>query len=517
MTYLFSSNSVITNEVEIKNESGNAISTRMFSNGNFVSASNPFPVTLGSDSITITGNVNVSSVVQVNSTPEQPVHNHITEIGNSGIITVPYMPIGGNVSITAMPTVNIGNILEVVIKNDNTDAFGRSRISEPFTLGDYKHLYGLDPNFIDYAVNGGAVAFQTNKACARLSTTSNTSSRIVHQTKFYHHYMPGKSQVILSSFNFYSATANVTKRAGYFDDSNGIFLEQIGNGTLSFVVRSFVSGAPVERRIAQSNWTNDRCNGTGPSGFNIDITKTQLWWCDFQWLGVGRVRCGFVHNGEYVFAHEFDNSNNLDTVYMSNPNLPVRCEILNTGTTAGAYFDQICSTVISEGGYVEAGQDWAVTNTPRTLTSGQTLPIMAIRLKNTFKTYPNRILVRMGNLQVFSSGENIKWILVKLPDSSQLTETTWTSVNTDSAVEYNVDATAFTGGDEIDNGFVAASTQGSQRSGGSPGQNMPSSAKKNYIVQNYDSTNSEIYVLVATNLGSSSTTVGVGMQWREIY
>jgi hypothetical protein len=123
----------------------------------------------------------------------------------------------------------------------------------------------------------------------------------------------------------------------------------------------------------------------------------------------------------------------------------------------------------------------------------------------------------MGNLNMFSDGENIKWRLIKLLDSSQLTETTWISVDDDSGVEYNVDCTAFTDGDEIDNGWVGASTQGSQKAGGSPGSNLPSSAKKNYIVQNYDSTNSEIYVVVASNLGAQSTNVGVGMQWREIY
>ena len=402
-------------------------------------------------------------------------------------------------------------------ENQNTDAFNRTRTSEPYTLGDYKHLYGLDPNFIDYTVNGGTVAFQENKACARLTTTSNVNSRVVHQTKFYHHYMPGKSQLILSSFNFYAATANVTKRTGYFDDDNGIYLEQAGDGTLSWVIRSYVSGTVTERRVPQSQWNNDKCDGTGVSTFNIDMSKTQLMWIDFQWLGVGRVRVGFSHNGEDVFAHEFLNSNNLSTVYISNPNLPVRCEILNTGTTTGAYFDQICSTVMSEGGYVEAGTDWAVTNTPRLLAAGATLPVMAIRLKTAFRTYKNRMIVRMGNLSVFSDGENIKWRLIKLPNTSQLTETTWTAVDDDSGVEYNVDATAFTDGDEIDNGWVSASTQGSQKIGGSPGSNLPSAAKKNYLVQNYGSTDSEIYVVVVTNVGSQPTNIGVGMQWREIY
>jgi len=399
----------------------------------------------------------------------------------------------------------------------NVDAFGRGRTSEPFTLGDYKHLYGLDPNFIDYTVNGGTLTFQPNQACARLATTSNSSSRVVHQSKFYHHYMPGKSQIILSSFNFYNAVTNVTKRTGYFDDKDGIYLEQTGNGTLNIVLRSYVTGTPTERRISQSQWSNDKCDGTGVSAFNLDITKTQLFWIDFQWLGVGRVRCGFVHDGQYVIAHEFLNSNNLATVYMSNPNLPIRCEIVNTGTTTGGYFDQICSTVMSEGGYVEAGIDWGITNTPRLLTAGTTSPIMAIRLKNTFRTYSNRMIVRMGNLNMFSDGENIKWRLLKLPNSSFLTETTWNSVDDDSGIEYNTDCTAFSDGDELDNGWVGASTQGSQKAGGSPASNIPSSAKKNYIVQNYDSTDSEIYLVVATNLGAQNTNVGVGMQWREIY
>lgn len=338
--------------------------------------------------------------------------------------------------------------------------------------------------------------------------------------------MPGKSQLILSSFNMYDHVDGVYKRTGYFDDDNGIYFQSnavdVQPGVLQFVIRSKASGGVVaERKVSQADWNHDKCDGTGASGFNLDLDKTQLIFIDFQWLGVGRVRCGFVHNGEYVIAHEFYNSNVLDRVYMSTPNLPIRCEMINTvyqGPNPNlTYMDQICSTVISEGGYVEAGQDWAQANTPRTLTSGQTLPIMSIRLKTTLRGYPNRSIVRMGNVNVFSSGENIKWQLVKLSGTAQLTETTWTDVDTDSGVQYNVDATAYSNGAVIDAGWVGASTQGSQKAGGAPGAQQPSSAKKNYIVQNFDCTDSEIYVLVATNLGTQSTNVGVSMQWREIY
>ncbi len=409
-------------------------------------------------------------------------------------------------------------VLRTTLKVGQTDAFGRIRMSSPFTLGDYKHLYGLDPNFIDYTVNGGTVAFQPNKACARLTTSNNSSSRVVHQTKFYHHYMPGKSQQILSSFNFYAATPNVTKRTGYFDDNNGIYFEQAGDGTLSWVIRSYTSGAPQEVRKTQNEWNIDSCDGQGGSLFTIDINKTQLAFIEFQWLGVGSVTVGFVHDGAYIPCHIFHHSNNLSTVYMSTPNLPVRCEILNTGTTTGAYFDQICSTVASEGGYVEAGQDWGVTSpTLRTIASGATLPILAIRLKNSFRTYANRMIVRMGNLKMFSDGDSIKWRLLKLPNNTYLDDTTWTDVDDDSGVQYCADMTTWTDGDELDNGWVGASTQGSQKAGGAPPANQPSEAKKNFIVQNYDSTNSEIYMVVATNIGAQSTNVGAGFQWREIY
>jgi hypothetical protein len=408
-----------------------------------------------------------------------------------------------------------------LFKEPTVDAFGRQLVTTPYTLGDYKHLYGIDSNFIEYATNGATIEYKANQACARLTTTTDPSSRMVHQSKFYHHYMPGKSQLILSSFNFYSAVPNVTKRTGYFDDNNGIYFEQAGDGTLSFVIRSYVSGSAVETRITQTNWNRNKCNGVGPNAFTLDITKTQLIFIDFQWLGVGRVKVGFVHDGEYVLAHAFNHSNELPTVYMSTPNLPIRCEIVNTGATTGAYMDQICSTVMSEGGYVEAGTDWAVTTpTLRTLAAGATLPILAIRLKNAYKTYANRIIVRLGQVNVLSTGANIKYRIIKLPAVAQLTVGgSWVSVDNDSGVEYMAGATAFTDGDEMGSGFVTASSQNAiQAQGGAPTPSMPSAAKKNYIVQNFGSTDSEIYAVVATNIhANDSTTVGVAMQWREIY
>jgi hypothetical protein len=282
-----------------------------------------------------------------------------------------------------------------------------------------------------------------------------------------------------------------------------------------------------KRRVPQSEWNVDPCDGTGPSGFKLDITKTHLCWIDFQWLGVGRVRCGFVHNGALITAHEYYHSNILPTVYMSNPNLPVRCEIRNTGTTPGGAFDQICASVMSEGGYVESGIDWSVFSTNRaTPTPGQTrFPLIAIRLKNTFQGYPNRLSVRPLSLGLFAKTEPIVYEVVKLTSTASLSTTApgglvWTSANDNSGVEYCVNATGFTAADvdRFASGYVPS---GSSQNSLSPVATGPlTAAKKNIISQNIDSTDSEVFVVIVSTIfaGNQLTAdVACAIQWREIY
>jgi hypothetical protein len=492
-----------TSTVNINSMPSITISTITFSNTSIAITNFPTTSTVyqGTTPWNITGTVAISSL------PEVEIKN---DSGNP-------IPVSGNITATI-----VGTVTSTVV-DGAADAFGRLRVSEAFTLGDYKHTYGIDPNFRDTLSNGGTVTHITNQAAARLATTNNASSRAIHQTKMYHNYMPGKSQLIKSTINFYGATTNVTKRTGYYDDLNGIYFEQTGTGELAFVIRTDTSGTASDaRRAIQSSWNKDRCDGTGPSGFNLDITKTQIFFTDFQWLGVGRVRCGFVHDGQTIVAHEFYNSNNLPTVYMSNPNLPIRCEILNTGATAGAFFDQICSTVVSEGGYVESGIDFSVdsgqTSQSITVANGM-YPIVAIRLKNTFRGYPNRVVVRSGNINVYAEEYPAYWALFKLSDLSAITlsSSTWTSASADSAVEYNLTATAFTGGDRIDGGIVGTTSPGGSAKGtGTAPVNQPSNAKKNFIAQNQGSTNSEIYVVCGKAIGGTSK-LWVDFQWREIY
>jgi hypothetical protein len=408
----------------------------------------------------------------------------------------------------------------------NNDSFGKIRVSNPFTLADYSHVFGESPELISVTAGAGSsIVTISNEASIRLSVGTTNGAYAIHQSRMYHHYMPGKSQYILESFCFGATTSSGSvKRIGYYDDRDGIFFQQDGVGNLSFVQRSFVTGTASDLTFTQSSWNKDKCDGSGNSGFNLDISKTQLVFFDYQWLGVGRVRCGFVHDGESVIAHEIYHSNNLSTVYWSNPSLPIRCEIRNIATgSSSASMDQICATVISEGGYEGSGIDFAAASGLRYIeTLNGTLPCIAIRLKNNFNGFPNRVTVRPGIVDMLGLDNPFKYEIWRLPGTSSIIGGTWVSSGDDSSVEYNITATGWTAtdGNLFNVGLIAASS--TTKGGGSTqpvGENVQTvtSSKRGFISQNFDSTGSNIFAVIVTALevtGGSCSFYGT-MQWRE--
>lgn len=418
-----------------------------------------------------------------------------------------------NANSTSASTVNNYTTSQVL------DAFGRQRVSDAYTLGDYKHVYGEETEMLTmYSGVGANKMLRSSEASVRLSVGTGIGEYVTHQSRMYHHYMPGKSQLCFSSFCFGAASSGTNKRIGMFDDLNGIYFQQSGDGTLQFVIRSSTGSAVSERVVPQSEWNIDKCNGVDNSIFNMDITKTQLFTCDYQWLGVGRVRCGFVHNGVSVVAHEFYNSNNYNTVYISNPNLPIRCEIRNYATSVSGYMDQICSSVISEGGYSEAGVDFAVSNISlRSVAGSSTLPTLAIRLSTGYKGVPNRSIVRLGKATYANIDNNAYYEVWRLPSSSGILGGTWSGVDVQSVVEYNSTATGvnFVSGNRIDCGFLPAGGNGSNSYMSTNGTNKVSDARQGYISQNITSTDSNVFAMVFKNLTASATNTFTTLQWRE--
>jgi len=236
------------------------------------------------------------------------------------------------------------------------DAFGRLRVSNPLTLFDSSNVMSKGTQFDEALTGSGTVTYTSAKSTVNLNVTTASGDKVIRQTKRVMSYQPGKSLLFLATFVMNAQTENLIQKVGMFDANNGIFFKDTGT-EYQIVRRTYTSGSSDDaEEIGQSAWNGDKLNGTGPSGYTLHPDKATILFMDFEWLGMGSVRVGFVIDGKFIVAHTFQNANNLTTVYMQTANLPIRYEIETTGTLASsAVLQQVCSTVMSEGGYAPYG------------------------------------------------------------------------------------------------------------------------------------------------------------------
>lgn len=390
----------------------------------------------------------------------------------------------------------------VSIGGTSADAFGRVRISPPVTLFDSQNRYAKSADF-DEAVSGSAtVTHSDNESSVLLNVTSASGDKVIRETKRVFAYQPGKSLLVMNTFVMPTAHANLRCRVGYFGVNNGVFFERSGTA-LRMVRRTYTSGSVVDNVVEQANWNGDKLDGTGSSGLTIDTTKAQIFWQDFEWLGVGSVRTGFVINGKFIVCHTFNHANILALVYMTTAILPIRYEIENTGATSGGReMKQVCSTVISEGGY-EKKTVLQTASTATATTVGTTLvPLVSLRLDS------NRLdsVVIPDGYNVLPLASSSTTFEIQLVKNATLTGPSWTQTTSDN-VESDVAATAMTGGTIIDSTYVRESNNVSAA--------VANNREYNFALQ-FGRTlagASDIYTVAARTLSGSQTALATFSFW----
>ena len=345
---------------------------------------------------------------------------------------------------------------------DQHDAFGRLRTSNPLTLFDSSHRY-RDNNLWDSLIvgTGSTIGFATTQGLVNIGIGTTAGCSVIRETTKVFSYQPGKSLLVMNTFVPASPKENLRQRVGYFGADNGMYFE-INGTTPYFVERSLSTGTQTE--VAQANWNGDKLDGTGPSGITLDTTKAQILWMDIEWLGLGTVRLGFVIDGKFIHAHSFHHANLITSTYITTASLPLRYEITNTGATgSSSTLKQVCSTVISEGGYELSGLQQAV-QTPITAPvdlpspAGTFYPVISIRLKSS----PNRldaiVILTALSLMGTGNGPEYNW---QVRASATISGGTWVSAGADSAVEYKIDGGTVSGGRILASGFFSSSNQSS--------------------------------------------------------
>lgn len=425
-----------------------------------------------------------------------------------------YLPDGKTIFEVVMLSDQYGNLVGPANPSGvAVDAFGRARMSTPLTLFDSSHRF--KDNGLWYTSNtaGTTYAHNANSGLIELTVPTTLNAEIIRETSKVFSYQPGKSLQSLNTFVFNPAKTGLRQRVGYYGAQNGIYLELDGS-TLYFVERSYSTGALVETRVAQADWNVDTLLGavdSSPSQITLDISKAQILFIDIEWLGLGTVRCGFVIDGRLIHCHSFHHANFITSTYMTTASLPLRYEIKNTTATASSStMKQVCSTVISEGGYELRGDQWSVgtpVQTPKTLTTAGTYyPIVSLQLKST-NLDAIVILTALSILGINSNPCSVAWRVIR---GGTLTSPTWTPASSSSSVEYDTAATGISGGQVLGQGYIGITNQASQTI------DVLKEALFKFQLQRNGLTSTPEPITIAMSASVNTVSVLASMDWEEI-
>ena len=352
---------------------------------------------------------------------------------------------GGEQFETHIEADHRGRVLQSGPDSGAVDAFGRQRMSEPYTLFDSTMRYNNRPDQWFETISGSASStFLSNESSNALAVTTASGDTVLRRTRQRFPYQPGKSLMVMMSFVGATPASGVTQEVGLFDDNNGVLVRASGT-TVQFVIRSFSSGAVVENVVDQSNWNID----TLPS---LDFDKAQIFVADLEWLGVGRVRCGFVVDGEITYCHEFQHANLISSVYMQTAILPLSYRIQNNSAqSSGRTLKQICCSILSEGGYQPDGAVYSVNHDLAAVpnTSGERITA-GIRMAS---GRTGNVILPVRISTTTASSDVVLWRLRLNPTLSGVT---WAAAdNGRGNVEVITSGTTVAGGTVIDSGFVS--------------------------------------------------------------
>jgi len=335
---------------------------------------------------------------------------------------------------------------------EQTDAFGRLRTSNPTTLFDSQNRYAINTKFFSNVQGTSSVTYNANQSSVLLNVGTSSGDFVARESKYVFNYQPGKSLLIMSTFVFNEPKSNLVQRVGYFGSDNGYYI-QLDGSTLSIVERSNSTGVVTNNVVTQANWNGDKLDGTGASGIVINKSASQIFYTDVEWLGVGSVRTGVVIDGKFINTHTFHHANTTPYTYITTACLPLRYEIFNNGgsTISGSTLKQICSTVLSEGGYEPKEMLFCINGPVAGNTLGSTtfVPMCTIRLASA--RLDAIAVLKQINVACSSQNDLVSWKLVL---NGTLTNETFAQTTESTNVQVDIAATAISGGRVIETGYA---------------------------------------------------------------
>ena len=210
---------------------------------------------------------------------------------------------------------------------------GGLEVLEKTAVFNLQPVYGLSALRDVASTTGSGTAANAGDGYMLVTTNDGTDSATLDSAE-RGRYEPGyASQAGIGVQLPVPPAGNQVARWGYFDDQNGAFWgRDVTNGIFVAVRR-----LGVDTIIPQSAWNVDKLDGTGPSGFVLDLAAGNIFEIDFTWYGFGVAEFSVLIRDpasgvqKKAAAHRFMPAGQTSFV---DPNLPVRAQIQNNGTAS---------------------------------------------------------------------------------------------------------------------------------------------------------------------------------------
>lgn len=338
------------------------------------------------------------------------------------------------------------------------NSFNRMLVAQDELLSAFKFYEGpkaVANKIAEETAGTGSVAFDAANLSyrCRVPAGAGNSANLSSHRRFS--YKPGASVTCYFVVGGNTlAQPNTVRRAGLFDESDGLFLE-LENGVVSFVMRNSLGGI-VDTKVAQSAWNGDRMDGTGSdenrSGETLDLTKMNIFAITYQYLSAGVAQLYHYVKGRPVLLHQMDNYGVLSAPYMATTYLPLRSEAATTGAgqTGDTDWYTWCGALVSDG-YEDLIRTPLAFEETKTLSDSLETPLISFRPAQVYLGADNRYRYLLQYVSSFTSAEPV---LLTLYAGADLVGATW--AGSELGLEIDTAATALNSGDAYGKSICAA-------------------------------------------------------------
>ena len=386
--------------------------------------------------------------------------------------------------------------------------FGAMSVGQTQPIRDYRFAYdGNDSLFWDQTVGGGSISHEQARGTILLQNGTVSGDQSIRTSHFYHPYIPGVGSQVEMSIQLGGADkANLVQCWGLFDGNNGLFFESNESG-LAVVMRSSVSGSPVDLKINQVDFNKDKADGSDSIGLTLDVTKGNVYFIDFQWLGAGRVHFGMLApTGERIILHAMEHANTVSLPYMKTATLPIRVEQINTGAVVStSEMRWLCGTV-NHTSLVTPDTDKYSEESPLVTGITAAVPVISFRPTLLISGLTNRVISAVESIQVVNTSSEAA--IITVTKGTSLTGGSF-SLSGTSAMEKDTSASAHSGGTQMRKIVVGANSTETLLFPDRPGHGIAG-----HLLA--DGTTQPIVTISAKSVTGVATDIAVIVNWGEM-